>query len=530
MTSQTPLVIGSAGLPQQLQIGDILNHFAINVCWYGAKGDGYTDDTAAITAAIGAIPASGGTLYFPAGNYITSGGFTLSYPTQVVGDGIACLDLSHHLTQITCTSSTAVLFTCTADLGQFSKVALVCTAAIPSAGSAVLTDGAAEQRIDFDTVFISGFYDNIDVKTGEAWQLVASTIIDPIRYALRIRNTANVDFGDWLVSGNYFAASARSSTAAIYIESSGGGKISNNKINGTPGSSIGFVNGIVLNTVAVTGQLLIVGNDIENTSSAAINIPAGWPYIMIEDNYIACGTIGAYSGPAITITGINNLFIGGGMLIAATAATYAISLSSCFLTTLDVIRIGSNYTFAIDPASISSSEPLLGINDLTQFAPPLNYVVGPVDPKIAGAAATVFPATNDCIASPFQVSRPVNVTHARFQVGTSAGNVDIGIYVRNQNQARFDRIAHTGSTACPGTGLGNIAFLAGVNLFPGVFYLAAIAADDGTATVFFQSSATVANLNSNFGNSYKTSAFPLPSSIADGTTGSTVLTPVIMFV
>lgn len=39
---------------------------------YGAVGDGVTDDTAAIQAAAAAVPASGGTLYFPAGTYIVS--------------------------------------------------------------------------------------------------------------------------------------------------------------------------------------------------------------------------------------------------------------------------------------------------------------------------------------------------------------------------------------------------------------------------------------------------------------------------
>ena len=45
----------------------------INVKAYGAKGDGTTDDTAAITAAENALTASGGVVYFPAGTYIVAG-------------------------------------------------------------------------------------------------------------------------------------------------------------------------------------------------------------------------------------------------------------------------------------------------------------------------------------------------------------------------------------------------------------------------------------------------------------------------
>jgi hypothetical protein len=49
-----------------------------DVTRYGATGDGVTDDTAAIQAAAAAIPASGGTLYFPAGTYVVS-------PTRQMG-------------------------------------------------------------------------------------------------------------------------------------------------------------------------------------------------------------------------------------------------------------------------------------------------------------------------------------------------------------------------------------------------------------------------------------------------------------
>lgn len=55
----------------------------INVKEYGAKGDGSTNDTAAINAAIDAM-TPGSTLYFPPGRYMTSGGHVIDTPSTIV--------------------------------------------------------------------------------------------------------------------------------------------------------------------------------------------------------------------------------------------------------------------------------------------------------------------------------------------------------------------------------------------------------------------------------------------------------------
>jgi hypothetical protein len=49
-----------------------LTQIAVNVLDYGATGDGVTDDTAAVGAAVAALPSGGGLLYFPAGTYLLS--------------------------------------------------------------------------------------------------------------------------------------------------------------------------------------------------------------------------------------------------------------------------------------------------------------------------------------------------------------------------------------------------------------------------------------------------------------------------
>lgn len=55
---------------------------------YGAKGDGSTNDTAAIQAAINALPTNGGTVFFPAGEYVTTAALTVSSGVRLVGESI----------------------------------------------------------------------------------------------------------------------------------------------------------------------------------------------------------------------------------------------------------------------------------------------------------------------------------------------------------------------------------------------------------------------------------------------------------
>lgn len=60
----------------------------LNVKWFGATGDGTTNDTSALQASLDAIPAVGGKIIIPAGTYlITGAGLTVSKPTTIQGAG-----------------------------------------------------------------------------------------------------------------------------------------------------------------------------------------------------------------------------------------------------------------------------------------------------------------------------------------------------------------------------------------------------------------------------------------------------------
>lgn len=59
---------------------------------YNAVGDGVTDDTAALQAAITAAAAGSKKLYIPAGKYRTTSGLTFATPMHIYGDGFNTVD------------------------------------------------------------------------------------------------------------------------------------------------------------------------------------------------------------------------------------------------------------------------------------------------------------------------------------------------------------------------------------------------------------------------------------------------------
>ena len=74
-------LVGLSGLQAQL-----FRH-ALDVREYGAVGDGVTDDTAAVQAAINAVGSGGGTVYLPPGNYVLTAGLSLATVGTVLRGG-----------------------------------------------------------------------------------------------------------------------------------------------------------------------------------------------------------------------------------------------------------------------------------------------------------------------------------------------------------------------------------------------------------------------------------------------------------
>lgn len=299
-----------------------------DVTAYGATGDGSTDDTTAISDAIVALTAAGkGVLYFPAGTYKTSGGFTLSVPCTVLGDGVSDFGDTMSVSKITCTSQTAVLFTVTTKLARFEGLSLINTfAGTPSAGSAIFANCSNPlARIDLFNVYVQGFRDNFDIAVaGAFWTVDKCFIGGAVRYGLRIRNTATADFGDPAISDSVFYPIGYNGTAAIRIESGGGVKINNVKVNSA--GSTKWVDAVSLVGTGATSILLVSNSSFENYSGDGLDLSGTWRYQIITG--CEFGQYGNATGNAIKLASNSDVIIDDCAFVADTGTPTAISISS----------------------------------------------------------------------------------------------------------------------------------------------------------------------------------------------------------
>lgn len=125
-----------------------------NIRDFGAKGDGVTDDTAAIAAVFALIAAgtAGGVAYFPAGNYVQTAEITYSSPNAVwmLGDGS---QVSQIIGKNTSTNITYYGITMTNPQERAGRTDTACGT---TSGSPVVTDAGTSVTPYDKGVFISG--------------------------------------------------------------------------------------------------------------------------------------------------------------------------------------------------------------------------------------------------------------------------------------------------------------------------------------------------------------------------------------
>ncbi len=283
----------------------VLNYAQNVVTMYGAAGDGSTDDTAAIQAAITAAATGSGIVYLPAGIYIISANLTIAATTRFIGDGKA-------LSQIKATSL------CTRIL-EFTATLVRC--------------GVEQLYLNCNGVATSGIYGaSLSHSTFRTIQISGAKAVGTNPAAIMIGATA----GGW---DNYFDDVDVNGCAAdgVYLM-------------GTCNSNVFSACKIFSNTgwgiVALSSSTVkIMGCTIESNAAGGIMVQAGVPNLDIDNCYFLsnAATGFVFASPVITIkcdvlingssarTTMAAAFLSTGVRIANCSCTPGASTQDCFV-------------------------------------------------------------------------------------------------------------------------------------------------------------------------------------------------------
>jgi len=254
-----------------------------NVVAFGATGNGVTDDTAAIQAAINAAQVAGGQVLIPAGSYKITAALAITSMVTILGVGYQ----GDQINLLQSTGYKASVLVCGTNNGCFSiatngsvlieKLQIVYPSR-PSAGIAAIFLDAAAGPTSFNAY--STFRDihvigaDIGFKTGSA----TSYTVDRCNFqgcwnlSMDLKCINNPGAGDNNITGCTLSSSAVA--AHILMESGGGQRIVNNKLNG------GAIGIYILSAVATAfgmSPTIISDNSIETLNNNAFGILAQRP-------------------------------------------------------------------------------------------------------------------------------------------------------------------------------------------------------------------------------------------------------------
>ncbi len=308
---------------------------------YGAVGDGTSDDYVPFFNAIShLITVGGGVLEVPAGYQFKIGtalpAFTAPISARGEGNAMEYDDPTTSLSRILFPLGTGSLFTVSSYGCSFRGFTLHNTfGGTPSSGAGI-TVTAGGDGMQFENLTVWGFYIGIDIQDGFQWKMDGCYLAAAVKYALKIRHIDLPDGGDQAITNSWFLPGGRDADAAIRVESAGGLKITNCKINGwivSPPTGHAFVHGIDLaipNGITTT-DLLVSNSSIENVTGDGIHI----------------ATSGTGSWGLILLTGIQFALYGN-------TTGHAISISANTLGEIVGVTIG-NCVFLAQPGSTASA-------------------------------------------------------------------------------------------------------------------------------------------------------------------------------
>lgn len=298
-----------------------------NVEDYGAVGDGTTDSSSYIQAAINAANIAGGVVHFPSGSYLISTTLNIGTASNTAismqGDGMVS-------SLIYTNNGTADMFKVYSDYGgNFYDLRLDTTVTRTGGYGIQYMGGTVTSMNGYTNIqrcYMNNQYGAISMQKNYGFTVSDNHLIGCKSVGIRVANETTPDQGDGAIYNNYIEGPHDNTGACISQTSSGGCRIFSNKLQyGATGYIFDCLDG---NTV----DILFTNNSIENQTGNGIYIARssgtyGLSNILINDNQLTSSSM-AYgiSVPDPGYSGLNiqnNLISGPGSGVASYAITIA---------------------------------------------------------------------------------------------------------------------------------------------------------------------------------------------------------------
>ena len=236
----------------------------VSVKDFGAVGDGIADDTAAFIAAHASLPASGGGIYIPSGDYKVSSTIAFTKPIYMYGNGGA---INTGISRIVCTTASIDMFTTTNMLSCYN---LSVWGTATNTMFKQLNTADNHPGTSFSNIIARTCYRFFESQASLVFTVRNCWIGNIMDSGICINNGAGTfgDQGDSFIINNSFISGGASS-ASIDVIRGAGFWITGNKFN----ASIGAAH-IRLNATEATGNILIENNSFEGQPTYAIEASA----------------------------------------------------------------------------------------------------------------------------------------------------------------------------------------------------------------------------------------------------------------
>jgi len=288
---------GATSRTTQAKLRDV-----VSVKDFGATGDGTTDDTVAIQAALADAVTNNRCLYFPAGTYLVTSNLTVPTPANVQR-GFTILGENKHNGSIINFSGAAVTtgltFSSSVSVYQFwgtiSELQITCASGAKRGMTFTYAHAPTLVNVQFRGATQAGLYlDNCNQPVVEKCLFISNGSSGTAQLSLNFCTCFSI-------KDNYFAGSATASSG-IDIDRSNTGMISNGAIEST-----GVPIRICEATEGTNGcnDITIQSVNIENPTNCYIRLGYGWTSTNGVKNVYILGCRGYVSGSTTALIGVD---------------------------------------------------------------------------------------------------------------------------------------------------------------------------------------------------------------------------------